>query len=335
MIGYALFDLNMIKWGSHIRPFELSRNLGVELVHGRFLSRPLKFMKSVPKAFLGKHVFIFGAQAIIIEKLFLQGIKVRGVTIIYDAADIPYLQKIYFTGSKIVDVELMKRFHALIEVADVLLVISPTFLKLMDKQLIKNKRVLIVPNASNPRFFRRTELPKSKNIVYVGGYAHARGVDDLVEAFKILRRKDQSIRLFLVGLNMPLYNIEGVVVLRNKFYKDMPKIYSNAYVVVIPHKKNPYMDSALPIKLFDAMPSARPVIVTDCLEMRRIVEKERCGIVVESNASSLAEAIEYILYNPRIAQEMGIRGREAILKRHSWAHRAITIMNFLNRLENS
>ncbi len=124
--------------------------------------------------------------------------------------------------------------------------------------------------SSNPKFFKKTALPSKgeKNILCVSGYAPMRGIDILADAFDLIRKKHKDTFLRLVGYNMPFHlNREGVIIERNKFYKDMPKIYSEAYVCVIPHRKNPYMDMALPIKLFDAIAASRPVIVTRCSEM--------------------------------------------------------------------
>lgn len=157
-----------------------------------------------------------------------------------------------------------------------------------------------------------------------------RGIDILADAFDLIRKKHKDTFLRLVGYNMPFHlNRERVIIERNKFYKDMPKIYSEAYVCVIPHRKNPYMDMALPIKLFDAMAASRPVIVTRCSEMAQLVEKEKCGVIADDSADSLCHSIEYLLSNHTIAEEMGIRGREAVEKRHSWVHRAKIIKQYL------
>jgi glycosyltransferase involved in cell wall biosynthesis len=189
-----------------------------------------------------------------------------------------------------------------------------------------------VPNAADPSFFKATSLQTNiKTLLYVGGYASARGVDDLVTAFNILKKKYLDIRLRLVGANMPLkFKSDRTSVERDKTYKDMPKVYAESYLCIVPHKRNPYMDAALAVKLFDAMASARPMVVTDCVETKRLVEKEKCGLAAHDNSSSLAEAMEYLILNPQIAKEMGNRGRDAVVKRHSWKHRAEAIKKGLH-----
>lgn len=220
----------------------------------------------------------------------------------------------------------------MIGIANVLLFISSAQIGLLRPKPSRKKKVVLVPNASNPNFFRPTPLPTKKKqvILLVSAYAPMRGIDVLVDAFRIILKRRKDVILKLVGYNMPLkFQSKNVIVERNKFYRHMPEIYSDSDVCVIPHKRNAYMDMALPIKLFDSMAASRPVVVTDCLEMSKLVEREKCGISSSCNPTSLSESIDYVLSNRTIAEEMGLKGREAIEKRHSWQHRAETIKRHL------
>jgi glycosyltransferase involved in cell wall biosynthesis len=112
----------------------------------------------------------------------------------------------------------------------------------------------------------------------VTGYAPNRGIETLVEAFRLLKDSENN-ELKLVGYNMPtIFSSNNIIVEKDKFYAEMPYIFSRAYISIIPHKKNPYMDSALPLKLFDSMASARPVVVTNCEEMANLVLKRNVGL---------------------------------------------------------
>jgi len=320
-----------VLWGSHIRIFELTRSLGVQIIHGGGYTRFLEVVKNTSKLLKTNRVLIFDYWTTPYDFLFLNFLK-RKSGLIFDIADIPYLQPIYFNGQKNINMELLKKvqkkFLWLISISNILLFISPTEFNLLNINL-KGKKIIFVPNAANPYFFSKTPIQKNKRktILYVGGYVPARGVDILIEAFYLLRKKRKDIALKLVGASIPQgLQRDGIVVEPNKFYPDMPKTYSESYLCVIPHKKNPYMDAALPIKLFDAMAAARPVVVTNCYEMARLVNSEKCGFVAEDNAESLAETIGYLVSDDSLAREMGEKGREAVEKKHSWKHRAQTII---------
>jgi len=330
LINLALTDMSKILTGAQIRIFELATNLGGVFIHGIRKHRFPNYIKALPSLFTADNVLIYEYN-LRFPDLPLINILKHHSQILFDVADVPHLQAIYSGLSKVIDRKLEENFFKLFNVADVLL-FAGRWDRLLGSNCLCKKNVLMVPNAANPKFFIPSPLPrgKHKTVLYVGGYAPARGIDILIDAFQLVREKNRDAVLKLVGFNMPTWlNGKGLIIERNKFYKDIPSIVSDSYLCVIPHKKNPYMDNALPIKLYEAMAASRPVVVTNCLEMARLVNEEKCGVVTKCDAKSLSEGIEYLISNPAIAEEMGFRGREAIEKRHSWKHRAETIRKCL------
>ncbi len=72
-------------------------------------------------------------------------------------------------------------------------------------------------------------------------------------------------------------------------------------------------------KLFEAMLCGVPVVCTDYVLWKQIVEKHKCGICVNSyDKEELKRAVEYILDNPEEARKMGERGRKAVLSEYNW-----------------
>lgn len=330
LIGLALADLSSVKFGSHIRMSELAKNLSIPLVYSRTQTRISKYLEYAPELLRHNDMLLFGSRPRFFDNLAIAFLKECGIRIIYDAADLPHLQNFYFAGG-VINPSLERKLYSLVNFSNVLVIISESARNLFKKEAIKKKRVLIIPNASDPQFFKPSpNESRMKTILYVGSYAPARGVDDLVSAFQKLENKYKDICLRLIGVNMPLrFRSNRISVECDKIYSDMPRIHSESFLCVIPHKRNPYMNAALPVKLFDAMAAAKPLVVTDCPEVRNLVEKEKCGIVAHDNPDSLAEAIEDLLLNSETAEEMGHRGREAIIKRHSWKHRAMALKESL------
>jgi glycosyltransferase involved in cell wall biosynthesis len=330
VLAYALVDVEKVLYGTHIRITELVRNMNIKLICSSTQKRPLKYLQSLPIVLRDKDILLFGTRGRFFDTLFFRSQRIRGARVVYDVADIPYLQNFYW-GQRKIDTKLHRRFRALIGLADTLIFVSESAPSLVERSILKHKRIIIVPNASDPEFFiPRRHQAIEKTILYVGGYAPARGVDELVSAFNDLKERHRGIVLRLVGANVPpQLGSERIFVERDKIYKDMPGVFQESYMFVIPHKRNPYMDAALPVKLYDAMASGKPIVATNCSEVKKFVEHEKCGIIAEDNARSLAEAIEHLILNPKIAEEMGRRGREALLRRHSWKRRAETLLHNL------
>jgi hypothetical protein len=75
----------------------------------------------------------------------------------------------------------------------------------------------------------------------------------------------------------------------------------------------------LPTKLLEYMAASIPVIAYNLPLVRPIVEEASCGLLVEpGDIEQMAKAMAHILNHPTEAQEMGRRGREAVVERYSW-----------------
>lgn len=74
-----------------------------------------------------------------------------------------------------------------------------------------------------------------------------------------------------------------------------------------------------PLKLFEYMARGIPFVASDFACWREIVGRFGCCIFVPSDASRAAiEAVTWLLENPRHAEEMGRRGREAVVRYFNW-----------------
>ena len=75
----------------------------------------------------------------------------------------------------------------------------------------------------------------------------------------------------------------------------------------------------MPHKMFEYMAAGIPVIASDFKFWRPIIADTKCGLLVDpQDPKSIAGAIEYLLTHPKEAEEMGLRGRNAVEKSYSW-----------------
>lgn len=89
-------------------------------------------------------------------------------------------------------------------------------------------------------------------------------------------------------------------------------------------------------KLFTYMINALPVICTDFVLWREIVEKHSCGIAVDaSSIDSVSDAIDRIMSNPTAALEMGESGRRAVFQEYNWTSQEPTLLSEYSRISAS
>ena len=74
-----------------------------------------------------------------------------------------------------------------------------------------------------------------------------------------------------------------------------------------------------PNKLFEAMTTGRPIIVTKGTHAGDMVEQEHCGLAVEYSEKGLEKAIKLLRDNPALCEELGKNGLHAAQQKYNWA----------------
>jgi glycosyltransferase involved in cell wall biosynthesis len=72
------------------------------------------------------------------------------------------------------------------------------------------------------------------------------------------------------------------------------------------------------IAVVEAMATGLPVIISNKVNIWREIEAACAGLVVNPRAPEVADAMLAVLQNPRLAKEMGERGRRLARDKFSW-----------------
>jgi glycosyltransferase involved in cell wall biosynthesis len=183
---------------------------------------------------------------------------------------------------------------------------------------------------------------KKKIFTVIHGKNHmSRGTLQVLNALKILKEKkinckvlmiDQEdtgnvifhsfVKTYDIGSNIDLY--KGLP------FKEMIYQMGMCHAGLIAYGNELGVDS-LPNRFFEYMALGLPVIVPSCSqEMVDIVEKEKCGIIVDTQDSmKIAKCIEFLMSNPESSNKMGKRGKNAFLERHNWENEVKPLINYI------
>lgn len=105
----------------------------------------------------------------------------------------------------------------------------------------------------------------------------------------------------------------------------IPALYAESDVAVVMLRDLPIFEGALPTKLLEAMAAARPVVLAARGEAARLVEAERCGLVVPpEDPRALAEALAALAADSERRAALGAAGRRAAERdfgREAWLRR--------------
>jgi len=164
--------------------------------------------------------------------------------------------------------------------------------------------------------------PSFKIIGIVGRLVKEKGYLDLFQALrKVLERFPKTL-LLIVGFLEPEkkdaldpnvivknYGIEKNVIFLGEQTK-VVELYALMDIFVLPSHRE-----GLGLAILEASAMEKPVIVTNIRGCREVIDNGKTGILVPvKNPEKLSEAIICLLENPEKAKEMGIRGREKVLR---------------------
>jgi glycosyltransferase involved in cell wall biosynthesis len=138
-----------------------------------------------------------------------------------------------------------------------------------------------------------------------------------------------------------LRNVKGwekVKYLGKQKFKDIEKIYTVSRIGIVIenyHKVNYGNEGSLGItKLFEYMQYQLPIICSDFILHKEIINKYNCGICVNPNDDKQIEnAINYLLNNPENAFTMGQNGFKAFNDLYNWKSQASILINLYQNLQ--
>lgn len=227
------------------------------------------------------------------------------------------------------------------QVDRVIVVIDEAKERIMDYGIPESK-VAVISNAEDTEYFKGIKL--DQNIVnrykdeliisYIGGFGPHRGIETTIRAMKYFKGTTKE-KLLLVGSQSQIYenelrqlardyDVQSITeIVRWQPFEKVPSYIEVSDIGLIPHNKNPHTDSTIPNKLFQYMLLGKPVIVSDCRPLKRIVEETECGLVFQSgNERDLADKMIELYEGERKRRKLGENGRRAVLEKYNWESEA-------------
>lgn len=202
--------------------------------------------------------------------------------------------------------------------------------RLLQLHPVAQEKIIIVSNTENKDFLNQPVIesiygPSDDQFIvaYTGNVGPHRGVDTLVEAFQYLKdfpkielhisgSTSEAVKTKLLDI-IRMHNLENQVFLKgHQPFSHFYSLMKMADVNVIPHHRNGHTDNTIPHKLFQAMMTGKPLLVSSSPPLARTVTQFTSGLVFEaSNAKSLAEIIQKLYNTPALASSLGSNGLKA------------------------
>lgn len=175
---------------------------------------------------------------------------------------------------------------------------------------------------------------------YVGGASTRYGTPLLIESFKKVNSEKVVSKLILVCPNNQWENIKNIVdttncdswltVVHASGDDTLKPLYAQSDIAVIPLLRSVYNDFAVPIKMYEYVSFDKPIVATNCTEMKSFICKNQVGYVVEDNIESLSNKI--IELNENRGTVIKVKNQCAkVAKENTWESRAQRVIEVLNK----
>jgi len=187
-----------------------------------------------------------------------------------------------------------------------IIAVSESLKKMIGKEGFGKKTCVIPCGFSEKEFYPmdkkecRVKLSLKTNdkiLLFIGNLVTVKGVDVLIEAFKIFRNEGDNVQLIVIGDGPERRALERqvrdfsvnrmVYFLGRKDPTEIPLYINAADILVIPSR-----DEGRPVVIFEALACGRPVVASRVGGIPETIINDKLGILVEKeNPAALADGI--------------------------------------------
>ncbi|MDD5111500.1 MAG: glycosyltransferase family 4 protein [Candidatus Altiarchaeota archaeon] len=256
--------------------------------------------------------------------------KTFGCKLVFDCDDWELIvQKELGAGrQKLLIVERLMRLG--FRTADAIVVPNTRMLREIPEKY--RKKAFLIPNGVDTKKFKPLKTKKTKgryNVTYMGTIHKIDTITPLVEAIIIAGKKIPGLICTVVGGGKAEKELKRRIrkqkadryfkLLGMQPHEKIPKLLSNADVLVLPYSKLESLEYASNLKFFEYMALQKPIVAGAVGDIPLILDKGKAGYLFPpGDAKAMAEKIEEAYGHPEEAEAKAKNAREIAMKEYDW-----------------
>jgi glycosyltransferase involved in cell wall biosynthesis len=230
-----------------------------------------------------------------------------------------------FTSEKAILYKLSEilREKALLS-ADIFAYVSKTIRKRFVKRYRIRSKEIFSPNGVDPEKCPLCET-KERNVIHLGNIGFAYSLENFVKSLSYV--SDNNLKLVFVGGGdkkpdlLRLVNELGFGD-RVKFvgilsHEEAMDLTSKSLIGLCGQKDLDSFEYLVPIKVLEYMGCGIPFVASGRGEIERLAKESEAGLIVESEPSVIAKALNSLIEDSSLRTKMGLNGRNFVLKEHN------------------
>ena len=258
--------------------------------------------------------------------------------------NMPEIMKLYahlhkFPGKQLISPKKWKqKEEEFIQKATKIITVSQEFIEeVVNRTQIARDKIVLVPNTVHQSFYKDAVIDHFivdayKNdfvILYLGDTGLRRGLQTAIDSLLILKEKIPNVKLVIVGISSTDLILKQQVIdlkLENhvdfKGWQDVslfPSYIVASAVCISPLHRNIQHDVAYANKLFQYMSFGKPVLVSDAIAQKNLIEKTNSGLVhLERDAQDFAQKVLQLYADPAFRDRLGSHGKQFVEEEFCW-----------------
>jgi glycosyltransferase involved in cell wall biosynthesis len=265
----------------------------------------------------------------------------------------PHLQK--FPGKYIISPKKWKqKEEEFILKADKVISVSPEFIETLKIRLPSEKnKLVLVPNTIRRSFYEAYKLEtaiteKYKNkfvILYLGDTHIRRGLQTAISAVEKLKLQIPNLKLVIVGrnttdvvLNQQVKDLKISDFVDFEGWQNVTLFQSyilSSAICISPLHRNLQHDVAYANKIFQYMSLGKPLLVSDAIAQKRLIERTKSGLVhQEKNVDDFTKQVLKLYKDAALRNQLGENGKKFVRTEFSWEQTSKKLLHLYDNLQN-
>jgi len=249
----------------------------------------------------------------------------------------PHLQK--FPGKFLISSKKWKRKEEqFVKKADkVIVVTEEAKQELALRTNIPEQNIIVVPNTVHKVYYTEADFKKDisdkyKNkfvLLYVGDTGLRRGLQTAIESIAVLKDTIENIKLVIVGSNtsdailkkqVEELGVQDFIDFEGWQNETLfPSYIEASSVCISPLHRNLHHDTTYANKIFQYMSFAKPLLVSDAVAQKNIVEKAESGLIHKAeDVTDFTEKVMDLYNSESIRAQFGEKGKSFIENEFYW-----------------
>ena len=213
------------------------------------------------------------------------------------------------------------------------------------RDVIGVRSVFVVPNGSDPELFspaRRGQAARDGLreddflVLWAGSSQYSwQGIEIILKVAEKTTQTNKKIKFLLIAdpafvgrKHVP----DNVIIKPPVPYFSMPGYIASADVCLCLYNSFAWSRIGFymsPMKLFDYMSCARPVIATDAGQISRVIRDQENGLLTDNSPDDIAGKIMFLYENRQRAREMGDAARRDVVDFYNWERGVVQTIRVL------